>query len=886
MEELSDEEADVRKNEIFSVPSIGELTLRLLIKEGYDSLDKLKSASSEDIYRIDHIGEIQAHRIKIEIEEGQKRFENKKEIKCPNCGNFVFISKQSCSECGKGFTSVDQEIILPGGKIVEDPLRELANIEEKLMDGEEDEDVWYGKGAILESMGALEKAYEAYDKVIEFDPLYDWIWNAKASLAMKLGKFEEATRAYKVAVDFRTDTMYFKGLQERVEEEEEPIPTLVIEEHAIDVEEIEEKVIKARQILHQIDLGHFDIAGVEELLNKATRARNKDNRERAVEYAEKVIDVGNKIEDLLPTIEKIEENIADLDDSHEGLAIYIERYKELKKRIADWTFLEHPENVDDLRDDLNGILNALSAWEVYIDRFDKAKRVLAETRGTKLNLDKIKTLVRDALKAEKEGKFNIGLDIIDEMMECLDKVNEIHMKIQDAKELIIELNELGIDVKGLIKDIKRVRDTAEKGEYDDSIEMLDEVTARIKDEIDGAEKPSEEVREETSEEGEELKRRIEETKERFSDIKKGPVKVEKINKAIDEIIQDEEAGKYVDGLGKIRTVNNDIDGVEHLVAILETAMEKIEELKSSGVDHKEFVKELREGKKKADLGEYGKAADICEEVLGNLDDELECIIDIGDLKEPLDKKTIDDKMSELKSLIIFARTVDIPVEKAGEIINMAVKSTRKEEFDAAGGYLDEGLSWIRNKLDERSAEIIESVEDTLQYSDEGEPADDANRYLAQAKEERKVGNIKKTFTLLAKAEIRGEEAKGDAAIASDSIKYMEDIMDVAGTMDLDTGDAPVLLKDAQKAFSKGDWEEAIEYTEKAKETAFENIRGKISSMIDDAQRELKEAKISGLNISKPIHLIKEVRKAEAQSDLETSLKYLKTYKEYMQSVSE
>ncbi len=882
---ITEEDSRKEKNEIFSVPSVGELTLRLLIKVGYDSLDKLRSVSSQDLSCLEHIGEIQAHRICIEIEEGQRRYENKKEIKCPTCGNFVFISKQSCSECGKGFTSIDQEIVLPGGTIVEEPLLVLAEIEEKLMDGKEDEHVWYAKGAILESMGALEKAYKAYDKVIEFDPLYDWIWNAKASLAMKLGKFEEATRAYKVAVDFRTDAIQFNGIM-KAEPKPEPISSQPIEEKSIDVEVIEEKVSKVRQLLLQLDDGYIDTTGIEELLNMATRARNKDYREEALEYAEKVIDIGAKIEDALPTIEEIEQKIKDVADSHEGVDIHIERYNALKKRLGDWTYLEHIENVESLLDDLAGTLNALGTWEVYRNKFDTAKKVLAETRETKINLDSVKSLVRYAVETGKEGKFNRGLEIVDEMMECLDKVNEIHMKIQDAKEDIVKLNELGVDVNQLIQDIKCAKEMADKGEYDESIDMLDTITVRLEDETERAEKGGDGTKEEFSKEKAELNERSEETRKRLSELKTGPMNIERINEAMDEIIQDEKTGNYVDALHKIEALDKDISRVEHITKMLEVSMEKIDKLKSSGIDYQRYVKESRVAKKKADIGEYREAEEICIKILEDLDDELECMIEVVDLKEPTDKKLIYNKISELKSLIIFARDEDIHVEKAGERINMAMKSIGKGDLDTAFSYLEEGLTWLRGRLDEKLAEKIQHLEGMLEYSEEGKAYEDAKNFLVRAREEKEQGKTKKAFNLIAKAEIRGEEAKGETARTKDSIKYIEDILELSKTIGLELEDASEYVKDGQRAFSEGNIKEAYEHAEKAKDAAFEIIQSKISTIVDEAQRELKESKISGLNISKPIHLIKEVRKTEAEGELETSLKYLKAYREHMQSLRE
>lgn len=754
MEDLSDNALEKIKKELLSIPSVGELTVRSLIRAGYDSIDKLRNTTVEDLYSLDNIGEIQAQRIKQEIEERLGVDKDTKEVNCPNCGVYVLISNNSCSECGTNLIISDHEVVLPDGTIVDDPLSTLADIDAKFMDGEEDEDLWYSKGAILEAMGALEKAYEAYDKVIEFDPLYDWIWNAKASLAMKLGRLDEASRAYKVAVDYRIDEMYLKRLQERkTEPETEVAEKTPVEINMDDVIMVEEKITNARRTLHRIDTGLLDLTGIEDLLNFAAKARNRDNREEALKYAEKVITVGKNVEENLPMIEELELKIAGMEFEHEGIATLVEMYENLKVKTEDPIFMEDIKKVNELFEKVNEILEELDVCTFYMENFNEVKKILSESRGTKISLEPVKELVRKALESGKKGEFQKGLGIAKDIKVHLVKINEIHQKILDAKKLIVRLKDLDGQVDEIINAVKNSKDIADSGDYDEANHRLNDILHELGDEI--------------------------------NHVKEEPVK---------------------------------------------------------------------------------------EEV------EIE-----KDYEQNIDKETILKKISEMKSLIIFARSENLMVDSSGESINKAIKSTAAGELDDAMKQLEQGYSLLIERLEEKLKERMDSVKETLEYTEKGKMTDNAKEHLELAEVEFKKGNLVNAFKMVTNAELLGEEAKGDAARAKDYITSLEHMIELANEFGLDHGEASGLLEKAKKIFENQRWEKALELANKAKDAAMMSMKGKLNSIMDDAQRELKEAKISGVNISIPIQYIKEVRKAELEGDLGTALKYMNMYRKYMSS---
>jgi len=60
-------------------------------------------------------------------------------------------------------------------------------------------EAWNGKGDILLALGENEKALEAYNKSIEFNPAFGRAWHGKGLAQSALGQFSEADLSFRVA---------------------------------------------------------------------------------------------------------------------------------------------------------------------------------------------------------------------------------------------------------------------------------------------------------------------------------------------------------------------------------------------------------------------------------------------------------------------------------------------------------------------------------------------------------------------------------------------------------------------------------------------------------------------------------------------------------------
>ncbi|MFO8110076.1 MAG: hypothetical protein R6U17_06105, partial [Thermoplasmata archaeon] len=481
---------------LMTVPSIGELTARVLVKEGYEDIKSLEDAGAERITKLECIDEEKVKKIFNEIRgvmDGS--IDIVSEFICPKCGVIVMLSLDVCPECGADFASMEEQVFLPGGILLDDPLETLAEYDVKIADGKDDEDVWFGRACILESMGAYEAAYESYDNVIEFDPLYDQIWNAKARLAMKLGKMNEAAKAYKLAVNSRMDGL--EVLQDLYTSEAPPEEVQPTKEHSIDVQEVEETIGKARAEIARLKGKTSHIENLQELLSKASAARNNDEREKAVQLAKEVLKKAALMDDILPLLEEIEEKFYHFEDDEESLESYYNQFQELIQDLKDGHFQEVLDKAKKVLSDMDERLSdkdtlSVEKEEILTEEKEEeeieeilsdARRALADARETGINLDNIKENLKEGLAAKKKGSLQEAREKIKKVLDDSQAVVQTFEVLDKGKNMIGRMREAGLVFDTHLNKLKKSKTLADKGSYQESITLAQVAVEEMEEDL-------------------------------------------------------------------------------------------------------------------------------------------------------------------------------------------------------------------------------------------------------------------------------------------------------------------------------------------------------------------------------------------------------------------
>ncbi|MFO7991936.1 MAG: helix-hairpin-helix domain-containing protein [Thermoplasmata archaeon] len=957
--------------ELMSVPSVGYLTACTLFDNGYEDISQLEDISAEELESIPAIGSALAQRIYQDLDSGNFGSEGFiKEIKCPECKNIIDSSREACYECGKAFTFDDTGIILPEGEIINKPMEKLCELDKKVMNGEDDEKVWYAKAAIYESMDSFDAAYEAYDKVIEFDPLYDQIWNAKARLATKLGLFDEAARAYKIAVDFRSEGLSHQAVEagletegdERVEEKVQPK-----KEHDIDVKKVEEEISDARKIVTEFDKDTVGLESLQDELDEAVKSRNKDDRKNAIDKAQSVVNKGIILKELKKILEDIDTKLSVMGEGQD-IEVYEDQYHKIRSFAEDGKLKKSLSYAEILIEKLEKIPSdkKLEMKQRFDKKFEVAKEKLGEARETKIDIENIKDLIKDASDLAKDGKYEEGIALTERAEEKLSAVLNIGNKLFDIKELFVEMKDRGMDYSGYKDDILSVKGMAEDGKYEEAEGVIGEAVYMLEKELELApmevEESTEEIitgktqvivddfeveseeepldvsgddSEEEPEDGfeDEFMSRYENMKESYNEIKDSKIDIRPLKKDIKEVIQEKKDKNYRIGLEKIGTIEKEIDTVKEVNRLLLSCAKTVNDIKEEGNEYREYVGELKEIMKQGSEGDYEEIKDRLEslreeveDIMGEVDEEIESEEELDEVTEEEDleyeeevkleieeieegvveekeeqkeepvssvsavdeeeytMKDVTRKIKKIKNLIVTARNHDIVVEKGGNMINRAMLEAKNGDFSRSTRILDEAREWIRGEMEADIRDKIRTIEEKIERGEEGESRAMAKSFLEEAKKADEEGDLIKVFNLLAKADVKAEEAKSEEEKLMDEIKSMQDMVEQTRKLGIELEDSENMIQKALNKGQEGEIEESWEYLKESKVLAEEIISEDLDSIFKEAQNELKKAKIKGKNVSKAVYLIKKAKEARKEGDLDGCVTHLNDYEEEMKDL--
>ncbi|MGM0509780.1 MAG: hypothetical protein ACQESD_01450 [Thermoplasmatota archaeon] len=901
--------------DVFRLSEIGELSGRVLIKEGLETIRSIQDADAEDFSIIEMIGENLTERI-MNSEEAEEDDPPHEEVFCPFCDYITPISEERCIECDADL-SMDGDVILPGGVFIKEPLKQLAIYDKEILEGEGDEDIWFGRGAINESLGAFKAALDSYDRVIEFDPLYDHIWNAKARMAMKTGRVNEAARAYKIAVDFHVEGLPSKMLkQEKKEGEQSKEP----KQHDIDVKEVEENISKARRIITELEQRNVDTSKLEDQMGIAVKARNKDDRGKAVSMAEKVLEQGEELKLSLENIEKIEEKLAEAEVEQSP---YSDKLDNIRGLIDKGLFKNSFSRSERLLDDIErgGLLEGgkgsdMVYKEKFEKRFEQAKDKIADARKTKIKVGSIKPLMREVIESKKEEDYDKALEKAEKVIERCDELLDVFEEIKGCKDKLAEMKKKGLEIDTHLIALKKAKKLADEGKYEQAKQDVSDISAELDPILDGTDGTDEESTGEISggeteieEEPEALEQEDMEAEEEVGTAEKEETEGSELG-AGEEQVEPEEAGEEIeetseDIKAKLKKTYNEIKneynsikgwdvdktGVKKTIkkgleAKKEEEYEEAIEFMEEGLKLVEEIKQAAENEVRADEGGKEEESEIeqIEEV--ERSDGTEKEEGKPEVEQEVTKEDITKGLADIKSMIILGRDNDIDIEKSGDIINKIMKNFNEENYQRAYEELQEGNTWIRKTFDKEIEKRISDLEKKIKKCEEGEDLDEGKGYISDIKEMEDDYDYKEVFKLISKADYKLERAKGSKAVAEDKITSVERLLKDVKEIGMECEEAYEFIEEAWDRYEEGKLDEIDELTSKAENLIMDDLPEVVDRRIDECMEEIKESRISGQNTSKLIYLVKEARESKEKGEWTSVLDYFKMYEDEMKDLVE
>ncbi|MFW6196278.1 MAG: helix-hairpin-helix domain-containing protein [Thermoplasmatota archaeon] len=839
--------------EVMEISSVGELTARILIKNGFDSISKLENTEIEDLIKIDEIGKDKAQKILEGIKEEQKESkELTAEIFCVTCRSIVDIDKEECVECGAEF-NVQGPVILPEIGVVDEPKKLLSKFEKDLMDGKETPETWYGRGAILDSMNYKWEALNSYNKVIELDPLYDHIWNAKARAALEVGQVRDAARAYKVAFDTHVANSRIKGLSN----EESPMEQekKKIKKRDVSVKEVENKLFIARSVIHELKRKGVDLTELNNLLDKAVEARNNDKRKKSVETVEKIMHHAEQLREFID----VRVNINEILDELAEYDVEIEEFKSRKKSlIEEINEGKYESTIDELYGLLDTLENKLEKEkarqedekekeEKLTEKLQEIRGMMKELRETSLNIEEFKNGLSEAVNHKKESEYVEGLEKAEDLIEIGNTILDTDEKIIELKDKVKE-SEFNLKEFGFKEDIEKILELAKDGLYHESYEETLELLKSFDERLTELE-TERELKDKFS-------KNVDELKEKFSELKDTSLNVEMIKSMISDAKELKEKEEYEEGINVLKEAIQNADKLLDFSDELEEAKSVLKNVNDLNIDYETYKERLKRIKNEAESGEFENIFEEIEELTEEMENTIE--------------ETIAERKQELEYQIDeLSQIIEDGKEKEVSMENIEKKLNRAEELKDEEGYY-KGLKVLKGLVEKAEMkiqldpmlfsidEIIEEIKEEVEVSDFEESKSKIKNKFEEAnyEESLRMANDLYEKVLERKDELeRREELKEEyeekSSLAKEKLSACRDTK-------ISVDDIKKMINEAVEAKKKDHYEEALDKLSEAIETGDRVLR--IFEMIKEGADKINKLKKYDLDYREYMEHLKDCKK--------------------------
>lgn len=835
------------------IPYIGELTARVLVKNGYDSLSKIEDADLEELIQIDSIGEDKANRILEEIKGEKEDSKNiTSEFFCPTCRSIIELDMDICEECDEEF-KIEGAVILPDVGLVDEPKKLLASSERDIMDGKESSEVWYGRGAVLESMGFKWEALRSYNKVIEHDPLYDHIWNTKARAALEVGQVKDAARAYKIAFDTHIANSKIKSLshvEPSIEKEKK-----VIEKRDISVKEVENKIFMARSVISELKRNEIDLSDLKNLLDSAVEARNNDNRKESVNKSERIINSAGQIREFLDIKEKIDEHLEKLEGLDIDTEDYISKEEALIEEINDGNY---ESTIEDSYPLLDTVQQRLEDEKVRIEKekerkekidenIQDIKKLVKELRKTSLDLDEFKNNLSEVIQARKEERYKEGLDKVSDILETGEVILETDKKIKDIKEKISE-SEFTLKEFGFKEEIQKILDLAKDGLYTEAKEKSTSLLEKYDDRLVELEQEKD-LKEKFSE-------KVSDLKEKFSELKNTSLNEEIIKSKMADAKELKSQEEYGDGINVLDEAIDDTNKLLDFSERLEEAKSVIKQANEQNIEIKDYKVRLKSLKNDAEDGSFENIFDDIEELIEDVEDTIEETITER-------KHNLEDKIDELDEVIKEGKEKNVAMEAIQEKLDKAVNMKKEEN------YLD-GLNILKGTIEKAQTKIeldpkLSSIDEIIGEIKEDIDVSKFEEQISKIRNRFDEGDYEESLTMsealheeIIERKKQLEKEHELSKIYEEKLSEARDILSKGRDTRVKVDDIKKLIDEAEDAKEEKDYEEAINKLDRSMEDGQRVLD--IFGMIKEGAEKIEKMKEYDLDYKEYLEHLRDCKK--------------------------
>ncbi len=657
------------------------------------------------------------------------------------------------------------------------------------------------------------------------------------------------------------------------------------EEEEVDLEaEAEEALSQARSMLAQVREANLGVTLVKDMLKKASKAKKEGDHEVCINLVE---DISRNIDDIMDLHEMMKvgkEKVKEMKDEGMDYKPYLEELKKAKANVDKGLYEEATSILD------TGIENMIAALEKPVEEkdeeepvkeeldelLDDLKTALGECRQTNLDLTYLKDLVKKAVSARKNGEYQEGVDISRRALDVSEDILEVSESIEHSKERLKTMREQNMDFKPYIGQIKKAKKTAEDGDMELSIERISSIIEEMDDKIQEFERKDEEKAKIHSK----IKKELQELDKGLMGLKGSSLSIDHLlglRADITKTVEDEDYEATLDNIEELNELNSK---AVRVTILIDESRSRLDELKEEGGEFEVFKEKMERARDIAENGEYDNAIDILNENIEEMEDAL---LDLEKKEEQkVSVKEIEKMVSELRDLLVTARDNGVKIDGGKEIIEKAVRSTAAKDFQHTLSLLKDG----RKKLVEKIVDKIDEKMISLELIAEEKEIPEIMEQLDKVKSSLEGDDYKGALKSIADAEefVEEEEVSADEDVGETKAMYQnaEDMVRYARGLGFEVSDAEDMLSKAKVEMMNANEKEAVILIDELKDEIIEQVPSRLKAFVKTAQTDLRRAKISGVDISEPISLLKQASFAREDDELEECFEYMKKYQIVME----
>ncbi|MBS3781003.1 MAG: hypothetical protein KGY66_00155 [Candidatus Thermoplasmatota archaeon] len=506
----------------------------------------------------------------------------------------------------------------------------------------------------------------------------------------------------------------------------------------------------------------------------------------------------------------------------------------------------------------------------FQDEIDDYQKRIDRFESSGLDMKYLKKDLSELKEGQEEGDEDKCERVSDKIQKKIEHVENI-MRIINKCENFLSILSKKIDVSEMEKKIDKIYEGCEIGEYQVASKRAEDIQKDILGKLDEFE--------EKKWLNDLIEEKIKEANEMISSIE-SDIDIERIEEKIEGGISAKNEGEIDKSIHKVIDALNSASNVSKVSEKIREANAYLGDIKRRGIDAWEYTEDIDHTIKKIESGEEEAAFEIIEESIKNMQDRLERYERKEGETRELNKK-IEERISEMKSVLERAEEFDITMSEGEEMIDEAERYKKENDYEEGLAKLEE----LEEHYLEKSKEKIEGRIDSLK---EGVDEDifEEEFPLDKVEELKEKNEYEKVFELIeeTKKSIRSQKEIKDEFSAD--ISKIERIIGHTENLDFEIEKVKKSLDKAKEKIEEEEWDEAEGHIQTCQETIKKKLVSFLKDEIKNAKKKLKDVADEDIDVTKPIDFLKKANRAKKENDLEESFEALKNYKEEMERIVE